>query len=879
MPAQFSYKNDSDEDERVNPQETARHLQEQEQQSGYDRDFDALTNPDHLKKDGVEGDKGGDDSAKVRDAEDSGGNWKSNYGGNKSKGGKTVTPMNFRAILKKRGPLGLIALLGLGGGLAGTVLFSPGLLLVHMKEALVDRMDTQLTSMDARTTKILGQKVKSLTSGVCGSKISIKCKYATMSDRQIKKFEKAGITVNPGEKTSITGRTKPASFTFKGREINASNFTGEFNSNADFRVALKNAYNPKFGGFTDRVWTKVATKLGINKTKALPEGDDAAKQKALEDQTKNGSKLAIPNDDGVTCDDNGKCTKVDQDGKTQELTPAEAERARAAKKAAAAAATEAAQEAGEEAAEAIGKTAQGGLSAVTSFIKVTGVADNACTAYSSVRALGYAAKTVRAVQLAHYAMVFLNAADQIKAGTFTSEDGAYLGGILTNVAYDAVSGAKRKAAMDSFGMQYALFGTAGKSDSYVSQFMAGGGLTGDLIAVTSYINVVLGNSPLAACKTLQNPGVQFGSIAAGIGLMLIPGVNVAVTAGDIVKGVAAAAVQVGLAILPSLLKDIVAGNSMNGIVGEDAGNAIASGSGKMMSDLSAGGGNGLMSVDDAVAYSQAQDSTIAQYSAEDRLTANPLDPTNSNTFVGSMVSKLLPYTFNMNDISGSLANMGSFVGSSLGSLVPQSSALSTEEIRQSYKSCTDLDYKSLGIATDPMCNPIYGIPTQYLGKDPDAVADSLIQTNQIDAETGAAVSGSGYASYVDNCVNRDRPIGDVGDDFSKDPGTACIINSQQVADYALFTVDQRVQDGMDDEGTDPSAQDTSSAYEFYAPTDNSSFVADVAPVKYNAIGKNNEIAAAPAKALTTQFTTTDCLVSDSRKVVSPLSYKIGYGIV
>jgi len=869
MPAQFSYKNDSDEDERVNPQETARHLQEQEQQSGYDRDFDALTNPDHLKKDGVEGDKGGDDSAKVRDAEDSGGNWKSNYGGNKSKGGKTVTPMNFRAILKKRGPLGLIALLGLGGGLAGTVLFSPGLLLVHMKEALVDRMDTQLTSMDARTTKILGQKVKSLTSGVCGSKISIKCKYATMSDRQIKKFEKAGITVNPGEKTSITGRTKPASFTFKGREINASNFTGEFNSNADFRVALKNAYNPKFGGFTDKVWTKVATKLGINKTKALPEGDDAAKQKALEDQTKNGQKFTIP-DDGVICDDKG-C----KDKSGNELSPEEADKARSIKKAAATAAAEAVEEVGEQAAESIGQ----GVKGVTNFVKVTGAFDEACTAYSSIRALGYAAKTVRALQLARYAMVFLNAADQIKAGTFTSEDGAYLGGILTNVAYDAVSGAKRKAAMDSFGMQYALFGTAGKSDSYVSQFMAGGGLTGDLIAVTSYINAVLGNSPLGVCKTLSSPGVQFGSVAVGIALMLIPGVNVGVAATDIVKGVAAVAVQVGLAILPNLLKDIVAGNTLNGIVGEDAGNAIASGSGKMMSDLSAGGGNGLMSVDDAVAYSQAQDQTVAMYSAEDRLTANPLDATDSNTFVGSLVGKLVPYAFNLSDVSGSLGNVGSFVGSSLGSLIPKSSALSTEDTRQSYTSCTDVDYKSLGIATDPMCNPIYGIPTQYLGKDPDAVADSLIQTNQIDAETGAAISGSGYASYVDNCVNRDRPIGDVGDDFSKDPGTACIINSQQVADYALFTVDQRVQDGMDDEGTDPSAQDTSSAYEFYAPTDNSSFVADVAPVKYNAIGKNNEIAAAPAKALTTQFTTTDCLVSDSRKVVSPFSYKIGYGIV
>ncbi|MDB5179828.1 MAG: hypothetical protein JWN12_460 [Candidatus Saccharibacteria bacterium] len=841
---------------------------------GYNRSNDGLD--DHpISAGGSSGVEPPDSAAAIRDAEDEGGNWKSVYGGNKSKGGRTVTPMNVRAILKKRGPLGLIALLGLGGGLVGTALFSPGLLLVQMKETLVNRMNTQLTSMDARTTKLLGLKVKSLTSGICGSTISVKCRYATMSDTQVKNFEKAGIKVNSSQ-TGITGRAKPDTLEFKGKQIDASNFDSEFNSNTEFRSALKNGYNPKFGGFTDSVWTKVATKLGINKTKALPEGDTAAKEKALQDETKNGSKLTIPADDGIVCDDKGGCTK-----NGEKLTGADLENAKAIKAAAAAAAEQAAQETGNEAAKVIGETAGGAVKTVSNFIKVTGVADDACTAYSSVRALGYAAKTVRAVQLAHYALVFLNAADQIKAGTFSSADGAYLGGILTNVTYDAVSGAKRKAAMDSFGMQYAMYGTGGKSDSYVTQFMAGGGLTGNLIAVTDYINTILGNSPLSVCRNLQNPAVQFGSIAAGIGLMFIPGVNVAVSVGDVVKGLASAAVQVGLALLPSLLKDIVAGNVLNGIVGEDAGNAIASGSGKIMSDLSAGGGNGLMSVSDAVAYSQAQSATVAQYSAEDRLTANPLDATNSNTFLGSMVSKILPYTFNLGNIGGSVTNIGSFVGSSLGSLIPQSSALSTENLRQSYSSCNDVDYKSMGIATDPMCNPIYGVPTQYMNIDPQTVVDDLVRTGQIDANTGAAVDGSTYASYLNNCVNRTTPIGDVGTSFDQNPGTECIINNQQTAEFSLFTVDQRVQNGMDGVSTDPSAQNTTSAYEFYAPTGTSTSVAanTQSQNQYTAVNAPSVAAAVPMKALAVQFTTTDCLISDKTSTVTPLSYKIAYGIV
>src|SRR4051812_46089265 len=101
MPTRFSYKNDSEEDQRASPEENAKQLQDQEQQTGFDRDFAALTDPEHLAKDGKEGDLGDD----VRDAEENG-SWKSNYAGNKTKAGKKLSPLNVRAILKKRGPLG-----------------------------------------------------------------------------------------------------------------------------------------------------------------------------------------------------------------------------------------------------------------------------------------------------------------------------------------------------------------------------------------------------------------------------------------------------------------------------------------------------------------------------------------------------------------------------------------------------------------------------------------------------------------------------------------------------------------------------------------------------------------------------------------------------
>ncbi|HEY8886524.1 MAG TPA: hypothetical protein VIM31_03455 [Candidatus Microsaccharimonas sp.] len=811
MPAQFSYKNDSDEDQRVSPEETARQLQEQEQQSAYDRDFDALTDPEHLKKDGVEGDTGSGDSAKVRDAEDSGGNWKSSYGGNKAKAGKKLTPMNVRAILKKRGPLGLIALLGLGGGLVGTALFSPGLLLVQMKEALVDRFDTQLTSMDARTNKLLNQKILGSTAGICGAKITIKCKFSTISEKQAGLLKAQGIDVE-GNSTKIGSRIKPNSYTFKGGQpMDAKAFAAKIKTDPELSAAMRKAYNPKFAGFADSIWNKVAGKLGVTKQRALADGDDAAKQKALDEQVKNGSKINITND-GVTCDSSGKCTRTDEKGNKVTLTDAEKAARQATIDAAAEITDDAADDASKAALAGIEDGAKTGVTSVANFVKLTGVADTACQAYSSVRALGYAAKTVRAVQLARYAMVFVNTADQIKAGTAKPEDVAYLGGILTNIAYDVKSGVKRKAAMDSAGMKYSMFGDSsgfrGQGSSYISQFMAGGGLTGDLIAVTDYINSVL--NPLggakSTCATLSNGWVQAGSVIAGIGLMLVPGANVVIGVSDVVKGALNVAAGIGMAVLPELLKTIVAGNVTQGLIGEDSGNAISSGFGVMMSDTAQAGGNATMTIPQAVAYTAMNNDTIARYSKDEAKTLSPLDPSNKDTFLGSIVNRLLPFVSTTGSISNPLTALSSLASSSFASVLPTASAISTEQEKAALSSCTDPDYTELGIAADPFCNLVVGIPAQYLNRDPSEVADSL--EGQYDDVTGAPVSGSEYEKYVNNCINRAEPIGSTGSDASASDGSECRINDSN-ANYYLFYMDQRVDNSMDGYQTGSTAPATS----------------------------------------------------------------------
>ena len=697
---------------------------------------------------------------------------------------------NFRAVIKKRGPLTLILTALVGGGFIGTALFSPGLLLVQMSESLTDRFNTQFASMDARTTRIMNSKINGTTSGICGSRITVQCKYSTISEKQAERFKNAGIEIE-GE-TRFGKRIKPDAYIFNGERIAAKDFNNKLTSSVELRSTMKNIYNPKYAGFADATWSKVADRIGLSKQRNLVDGDKTKKDEGLDKTVREGKKFDLS--DGFVCEEGKRCRNPTTG---EELSESDSVARRAAIKAA----EEAAEEVGENAAKALGENIGKQAGSVLNFVKVTGAVDDACQVYSSIRALGFAAKTIRAIQLARYAMVFVNTASQIKAGTATSEDVAYLGGILTSVAYDVGSGIKRKAAMDSAGMNFAMYGDTGgfkgQAGSYASQFMAGGGLTGDLIAVTDYINVMTANSPATACKLLGNGWVQLGSFVGGLALMFVPGANVAlVSTKAVIKGVSQIAVQIGLAILPELLKDIVAGNITKGIVGEDAGNAIASGFGTISSQVAQAGGNAPMTVDQAVAYTNLNSEAVARYNADEAASLSPLDPTNKNTFVGSIVNKLLPYASEGSTFGSAVTSLGSLVSTSFANIVPKSSALSDEQLKSAYSTCTDPDLAAIKVAADPFCNPVYGIPQQYLSRDPIAVANAL--AGQYNASSGKPTSGTPYGNFVKACIERDpeTPLGYEGDNFQGDSGEACKVNDSN-ANFYLFYMDQRIDLGMD----------------------------------------------------------------------------------
>jgi hypothetical protein len=702
----------------------------------------------------------------------------------------TKTTGRFKGWFKKASPaLGIGGVIGIGG-MALLALTSPALLIVQMKETMVGKFNTQLSSMEARSNKILYAKMNGATSGFCNSKLTIRCKFTSMTEKQVAKLKAAGIEVE-GDK-AITGRIKPKQMTFKGTVINARDFATTAGTNADFRNALKQAYNPKYAGFVGKAWANVATKYKINK--------QAPELNADEDPEKAREKINQIAEEGT--DDTGSRTRVTGDAPDCEgsacsgISEADAEKINADAEAISGAAKD-----GSAASDVRAKLSGVNSGAVSSFFKLSAPLDYACQGYGALTTLSYAAKAIRAAQLVRYAVLFMGIADTIKAGESPEpEDVSLLGRVLTtNIkSTEDPTNTLIGSATDSYGYKYAAYGDSSASEQSMqisNRFMAGGGFVGQMSAVTAAVLTPLGgrSGAKATCGFLANPLVQGASIVLGIASLFVPGANVAKIAASAASGVA---VSVAIAVLPGMLAEIVAGTVTKDIVGEEAGNAITSGSGTLMSDaLAAQNGNAPMSKNDAVAYNNLQVETRDQYIADELKDANPFDATNPHTFLGSIATALIPLQSSSNPVT----KVGSLITSSLGSIIPSSNAVTIEQYSKSLDVCQDMDVIEAGYAADPFCNVIRGIPPKYLDKDPFLVVDQLQAAGDL-SEDGTPTGN--YSSFITSCITNEEPLGyqslDTG--FDQAAAAKCVINDDN-ANYYLNYVDQRVELGLSDEDT------------------------------------------------------------------------------
>lgn len=764
MPTTFSYKNDQDADERASP---ASELNARESAAfgGISQNYDSST-ADPAQEDA--------NIAKASDvlgeAEDKSYIPSSYSGGNKKSSGR------IKGLVKRGGPMGLI-----GGGLlgmAGIVSFfgGPGMLIVHVTEVLEEKLNQRVSFTEARYNRVVRAKIENSTTGKCGGEMTIRCKFATFSDKEIENLNKDSrlkVTTEPN-KTVLSGQNKLASLEYEGRTITPREFHSLMRTDPVFARIIWGSYggtgNPRFLTVWDKISDKVRKVRGILRSNQLAGAKTDEERAAAVKKTANTS----PELDATVHTDN-PCDKPDANCSEEEKQRQQQHQQNVSNTATAIAEDAATDSTAEQTA---GKkwlrSIRSGVGAVGTKISaslgVVGVLDQPCTVYGGALGVGRAMKIKRAAQMMRFAMIIFTTGSMIKAGDAIAEDVSYVGTMLTKtVKYE--DGSVSLAATDGFGYRSAAYGDKGMTDNaslYIIGASFGAAAAGIL---TSIINQLGGiKEAKKTCGIVKNPVVMGASIIGGIALLLVPGVNVA----QVVKTGA----QVGLAVSLSLLMpmilskltDIITGNLVdNETFGETALDIAVPGFAKMHEEIAAAGGGAPLTPEQAVAYQKVRDDTNTQLAMYDRATLSPLDASNPNTVMGSIYSAGLRYispSFSPSSVATSLSRITGSIGSNI---FPSAKAEPSD-----FTTCEDPDYREIGVATDQFCVPQRGIPAEYLDTDPDTIITRLTALDLLDPQTYKPTAKF-INEFVNVCIDRELPIGDSGDDFQGNPGADCFI--------------------------------------------------------------------------------------------------------
>lgn len=438
----------------------------------------------------------------------------------------------------------LVGLLGVGGGTTTLA----GSLLVNIKEVFHnDRADASRTNkLFARA--FLGNKLNN-NSGCTGSKI--KCKISTMTKAQIKKYVSEGKfafkgvyvdtdgkdtskkieddkTLDPDsanqtdqseqsggedQRARITEiRTPPDEANPKGKWFkNTRDLFGELDTNVRALRAAEQAFSSKASFYTNKFFSNVLKdKFGFSKAKKTFPSDETANTEEERNKIKQAQDEALNKEvDGLSdADKSGEKLKAvvsDLENKSSEHIKTEDG----------------------------SKGGKGGavLTAISSI----------CSVYKLSNAATTAVKLYHGAQLAKFALLFLQAADEIKDGRGDGSKVTYLANNLTSYVKDQVVGAKgdltqpnlkpgdknpkyNLSATDSQGYRIAAMGDQSKLTEFAKNYLLGGnGVVQGLDTFNNAVESVASNVPTGNASTPRQKAKTVCRMANGNIAALVSG--------------------------------------------------------------------------------------------------------------------------------------------------------------------------------------------------------------------------------------------------------------------------------------------------------------------------------------------------------------------
>ena len=289
--ARVDYTTDSETDSRLNPAEQAKFDQIS---AGYDsgselsdREKDAINDLESQfdnKDSDLNPNQNDSASAAVNDQE-------SSVPGNgfyQPSAGKKKSPVTFKSLLKKRGPIAAIAgILGLGGGIL-VIFLSPATMLQNIMENLTWKNDSASIAKESRMKKVMNKMIgASDDAGICKSK-KIRCKTGRLSNRALKKFKKSGlIPVDAdGKEMDIKGRGYPEKNPTHwkveglndGKPIESSKLKDELLKKENRKIASKvygrtGLFKMRFRSWTGKHISKLYKKFDLKRNSAISKID------------------------------------------------------------------------------------------------------------------------------------------------------------------------------------------------------------------------------------------------------------------------------------------------------------------------------------------------------------------------------------------------------------------------------------------------------------------------------------------------------------------------------------------------------------------------------------------------------------------------------
>ena len=784
------------------------------------------------------------------------GGWQNNVSGggtHKSRNAANLAGGGWKNLAKSfLGNKGAMATTG--GLLSGVGIFifviSTGiisLIQVHMEEIITEKRNSSAISMNNRSVKVMKLKIKGTNCKPAG----LVCRMSKVTDRNIKNLEKAGFKVDLEEGESLFGRKKISKLTYikDGKNIEINNSSKDIKNiltkNPDVRQAFRRGFSGRFASFLDKSWQKLKGWFNFTKVKKDNKGKteeeiDEDIKKTANNHSKDGEtdSKKLPGDkDDVDDKGNNKAQKGDEGTrKVKEKLKTYKDKLK-----------KGAQSVSEKAAMGL-EILEGASSTLNSLNAV----DKVCGVYALVSMGWSVAKIAKVEVLAQFGLSFLSMASKIKAGEATQQEVTAQGNNLMGIANkkdskenknpdsknsntsrlknafaffaDSTSNNDRiKSATESQGWRAVAYDDrVSKLDDSAKDYQVG--ITGWFASLMNTLTTgMVGWFIRQSCKVAGIVTAVVGIAQVALTILKCMGTGFWGCIGDVVK-VAIWAVALGLAL--SVAAEILKNQAMGAIskyvsegltgtilndstTGENFGNAIMSGSAAMMAKNSMAGSGGVLTKSQAIAFRQETDRQIAENAEDIRKTHSPFDPTTRHTFLGSIVSNMMPYAGTLGSIKGLLPSMIGGAQRSFASITPGASAANSANFAANMETCEDKSITDTGAATDIFCNVYTGIDMGIAETDTEEVVNKLKEWGDIvekenSSETNNLLdtfSMSGDLKKYDKyCFNRKSPIGTSEDDDDETRGGICNTEKNPKANwYSLFLTDLRTEMGMNEE--------------------------------------------------------------------------------